>query len=137
MSLPGTNGSAPMFSDRQLPPCTLLETRRVGFTRRARAVPPSPLSERVILPTGERMEERLRTPAIVPASLRACANLRSVSAPETRHLATPDKVKLHASSLTIRRNACAPLHSGTAVTRRRCRASDACASSTQPVGAHL
>jgi len=44
----------------------------------------------------------------------------------------PDRAKPRASSMTIRRNACAPFCSSTATTRCLCRALDACASTARP-----
>jgi len=54
------------------------------------------------------MEERPKAPSIVPVTLRACADPKGVPASRTRRLATPDRTTHHASSVTIRRDACAP-----------------------------
>jgi len=63
------------------------------------------------------MEERLRTPSIVSDPLRACAHPRGIPATGTQRLATPDRTKHHASSVTIRRDARAPIRSGTGFIR--------------------
>jgi len=69
------------------------------------------------------MEERLRTPSIVSDPLRACAHPRGIPATGTQRLATPDRTKHHASSVTIRRDARAPIRSGTGFIRHLCGAS--------------
>jgi hypothetical protein len=55
-----------------------------------------------------KMEERPRAPSVVSVTLRAYAHARGVSATRTQRLATPDTATHHASSVTIRRDACAP-----------------------------
>jgi len=62
-------------------------------------------------------------PAVVSDPLPACADPRSISAPDTRRLATPNKVRPHAASVTIWRDARVPFRSDTAVKRHLCRAS--------------
>jgi len=66
------------------------------------------------------MEERLKTPSVVPVTLRASADAPGVSASRTRRLAAPDRTTHHASSVTIRRDACAPFRSGAGFTQHLC-----------------
>jgi len=66
------------------------------------------------------MEERLKTPSVVPVTLRASADAPGVSALRTRRLAAPDRTTHHASSVTIRRDACAPFRSGAGFTQHLC-----------------
>jgi len=91
-------------------PCASL-AYGVDFTARARIVPPSPRSEEPSpQPVGHTRRWR-NDPERLPSyrlSLRACADPYGVSAAETRRLATPDRATHHASSVTIRRDACAP-----------------------------
>jgi len=64
-------------------------------------------------------------PAVVPDPLPACADPRSISAPDTRRLATPNKVRLHAASVTIWRDARVPFRADTTVRWHLCQAPNA------------
>jgi len=124
MSLPGTNASAPCLR----PPASALRAstaRRVGFTCKSQGRSTVPSQREGYPPPEERMEERLRMPAVVPVPLPACADPRSISAPDTRRLATPNKVRLHAASVTIWRDARVPFRADTTVRWHLCQAPNA------------
>jgi hypothetical protein len=79
-----------LLSDRQLFPRAPLWRDRGSFHRETRIVPPSPRLEEAS-PRNEKMEERLEPPSVVSNRLPASADLRGLSATQTRRLAAPDR----------------------------------------------
>jgi hypothetical protein len=64
--------------------------------------------------------------------LRALTRSCSISATQTQRLATPDRATHHAASVTIWRDACAPVCSDASLTQRLCGAYEHCSRPTTP-----